>query len=277
MEGVWKTAESSINTAYSSIHKLCHENEFTLNVTVPLIIMLTVYWITSAIFTVLDLTGSPASIVQFKIPELSKTKYPRVTPYKLREVVLQVLINQTVVAVPVIYSCYLLRSRWGYDDGIVVPKLPRFIFDIVVQILTEEVFFYYSHRFLHHPPIYRRYHKKHHEWISPIGVSAIYCHPVEHVLSNVLPTFAGSVVAGCHVSSLWAWLTFATFYGVVVHSGYHLPFTPTPEFHHFHHQKFNENFGVAGILDWFHGTDKNFRKSQAYARNKVLLSLTPIR
>ncbi|XP_054720635.1 fatty acid hydroxylase domain-containing protein 2-like [Uloborus diversus] len=276
MEETRESIESMIEATYSSFHVFCGGNEFVLNVCVPFMILLTVYWSVSALFIVVDLTGKPNFIVQFKVPDQSQTQYPRVNHDKLWGVVSQVLFNQTVIAVPVIYACYVLKYRLGYDNGQSIPKWHRFIFDIVAQILTEEVLFYYSHRCLHNPLFYRRYHKKHHEWISPIAVGAIYCHPVEHLLSNLLPTFAGSVVIGCHATSLWAWLAYATFYGVVVHSGYHLPFTPTPEFHHYHHQKFNENFGVIGILDWLHGTDKNFRKSLSYSRDKVLLTLTPL-
>lgn len=108
----------------------------------------------------------------------------------------------------------------------------------IINLITDLSGHYISFlRLLHHPLFYKKYHKRHHEWISPVGVSAIYCHPVEHVLSNVLPTYAGSVVGGIHVTSLWLWLAFATTYGVIVHSGYHLPLTPTPEFHNYHHLK----------------------------------------
>ncbi|GBO45649.1 hypothetical protein AVEN_222074-1 [Araneus ventricosus] len=41
-------------------------------------------------------------------------------------------------------------------------------------------------------------------------------------------------------------------------------------------RRFNKNFGVAGILDWLHGTDKHFRKSEAHKRDMVLFSLTPL-
>jgi sterol desaturase/sphingolipid hydroxylase (fatty acid hydroxylase superfamily) len=52
-------------------------------------------------------------------------------------------------------------------------------------LLVHELCFYYSHRLLHHPSIYPRVHKKHHEFTAPIALAAAYAHPIEHIVSNV--------------------------------------------------------------------------------------------
>ncbi|KAK7496481.1 hypothetical protein BaRGS_00012403, partial [Batillaria attramentaria] len=62
----------------------------------------------------------------------------------------------------------------------------------------------------------------------------------------------------------------------ITHSGYHFPGFPSPEFHDFHHLKFNTNYGSLGIMDRLHGTDVMFRQSEARARHRVFFSLTPI-
>lgn len=41
--------------------------------------------------------------------------------------------------------------------------------------------------------------------------------------------------------------------------------------------RFSNCYGVLGILDWFHGTDLEFRKTMAYPRHRILKSLTPAR
>lgn len=43
------------------------------------------------------------------------------------------------------------------------------------------------------------------------------------------------------------------------HSGFHFPLMASPEAHDFHHLKFNQCYGVLGVLDWLHGTDTLFR------------------
>jgi fatty acid hydroxylase domain-containing protein 2 len=89
------------------------------------------------------------------------------------------------------------------------------------------------------------------------------------------------------------WFTLAIFSTITVHSGYHLPLMLSPEFHDFHHLKFNTCYGVIGLLDCacvvdeahhrpdarladLHGTDSLFRSSPQFKNHKILLSLKPL-
>jgi methylsterol monooxygenase len=40
--------------------------------------------------------------------------------------------------------------------------------------------------------------------------------------------------------------------------------------------RFNQNYGVLGVLDRLHGTDNQFRASKAYERHFLLLGFTPM-
>lgn len=40
--------------------------------------------------------------------------------------------------------------------------------------------------------------------------------------------------------------------------------------------RFNQCFGVFGVLDRLHGTDDKFRQSKQYERHTLLTSLTPL-
>lgn len=96
---------------------------------------------------------------------------------------------------------------------------------------------YYSCRLLHHPRIYKYIHKIHHEWTAPISITAIYAHPIEHLISNVFPVLMGPLVMGSHVATCWLWFALAISTTLVSHCGYHLPLLPSPEAHDYHHQK----------------------------------------
>ena len=93
-------------------------------------------------------------------------------------------------------------------------------------------------RLLHSPYLYRFIHKRHHEWTAPIAVTAMYCHPFENIFSNVLPIFLGVFIMGSHVATAWLWFSLAILFTLNSHSGYHLPFLPSPEAHDFHHLKY---------------------------------------
>nr|KAG5695760.1 hypothetical protein BaRGS_013848 [Batillaria attramentaria] len=157
--------------------------------------------------------------------------------------------------------------------------LPTFhwaLFELIVFVLVEEIGFYYSHRLMHHPKIYKYIHKRHHEWTAPIGIVSIYAHPVEHVLSNLIPPALGPILMGAHLANAWLWFGLALLSTTVAHCGYHFPFLPSPEAHDYHHLKFNQNYGVLGVLDRLHGTDNMFRASKAYERHFLLLGFTPM-
>eukprot|EP00794_Sanderia_malayensis_P004509 gene4509-5106_t len=117
----------------------------------------------------------------------------------------------------------------------------------------------------------------HHEWTAPIAIIAIYAHPIEHIIANLGPIFLGPVLMGSHIATFWLWFCLAYMSTIISHSGYHLPFLPSPEAHDFHHLKFTNNFGVLGVLDRLHGTDDMFRKTKCYDRHIMLLGMTPLK
>ena len=170
-------------------------------------------------------------------------------------------------------------------------------------------------RILHHPLLYKYIHKKHHQWTSPIAITAVYCHPLEHLLSNTIPPvlviisikidqnvytillLQGPTLMSSHLAVSWLWYSIAIITTLNDHSGYHFPGFRSPEAHDYHHLKvinckyfvfyfvnlifiisqFTECYGVLGILDFLHGTDRQFRSSAPYRRHTMFWSLEPIR
>ncbi|KAL1511302.1 hypothetical protein AB1Y20_006107 [Prymnesium parvum] len=129
---------------------------------------------------------------------------------------------------------------------------------LAAHILVNEVLFFYSHWALHQGALYRRIHKIHHEFTAPYALAALYAHPVEFVVADLIPFTAGFFVFRPHIFFVFMWITGACLGTQTHHSGYRLPwiasFDEQPNFHDFHHKRFNCCYGTLGWLDALHGT-----------------------
>lgn len=141
------------------------------------------------------------------------------------------------MAIPVTIATYHLFGYRGMEDTRTMPTFQRLMFDLVALIIIEEIVFYYSHRLLHAKFIYKYIHKQHHEWQSPISITAEYANPIEHFLSNLLPPIMGIVIMKSHMFTCWVWFTMVILSTLKDHSGYHFPFFPANEMHDYHHLK----------------------------------------
>lgn len=274
LQRFWGASGDFWQKQWERVYDLFGHDHFFLGVIGTTLYGMLVFWLANLFLLILDVTGKPSILLRYKVQPDKNVPVPR---EQLLRAIKLVVFNQTVVGIPVASAVYYLMKWRGCSMG--PEDLPTFqwaLFELIVFVLVEELGFYYSHRLLHHPRLYKYIHKRHHEWTAPIGIVSIYAHPVEHILSNLIPPALGPILMGGHLATSWLWFGLALLSTTVAHCGYHFPFLPSPEAHDYHHLKFNQNYGVLGVLDRLHGTDNMFRASKAYERHFLLLGFIPM-
>jgi len=127
------------------------------------------------------------------------------------------------------------------------------IFSTLYVILLHDAWFYWAHRFMHHPKVYKLVHKIHHESTDPSPFTAFSFHPLEAVIeSTAFITFA--FIFPLHLFALLSWQMIQMILNVIAHLGYEifpkgfnthwLYRWKAPSTHHnMHHERFNGNYG----------------------------------
>ena len=240
-------------------------NPYLYRVLATYIFSTLLYFVYGSFYAIMDVTLSPQMLRKYKTQLGANEPIDWV---KYNNMMRQVLFNNLVVSFVAGHVGYLVglwvNGRESEESIRRLPALSTILWQFPVLLLIREVPFYYSHVLLHHRLFYKRFHKMHHEWTAPVAMAGTYAHPVEHIVSNLFPVAVGPMLLKCHVVTAWIWYIYAVGYTVTTHSGYHLPWMMSTEYHDYHHLKSNLNYGtqVGGVgwsfLDWLHGTDEKF-------------------
>lgn len=122
-----------------------------------------------------------------------------------------------------------------------------------ILLLIDDTWFYWSHRLLHHPKIYKYIHREHHKSIDVNPFTSMSFHFLEAIIltlwilpvSFIFPIYAPALL----VLQVWGLLD-----NVKAHLGYELypswwnksvfGFMTSSTHHNMHHGKFNGNYGL---------------------------------
>ena len=138
---------------------------------------------------------------------------------------------------------------------------------VLVYLAAHDSWFYWTHRLMHRPRIYKRMHAVHHASRDPTAWAAMSFHPLESLTGAiVIPLLVLSVPI--HYGALLVVLTVMTVMGVTNHMGWELfprwlvrgpagEWLITASHHQRHHEKYLCNFGLYfRFWDRVCGTDR---------------------
>lgn len=143
--------------------------------------------------------------------------------------------------------------------------------NLLLMIIVDDTLFYWSHRLLHLPMFFEKFHKQHHTYKVTVAIVAMHAHPIEYLITGVLPTYAVPMLlrVNSHVITLYLFGIFQMMHQLEAHSGFEfpwspfgvLPFSQNISVHDFHHSHYIGNFGKYFTLwDSVCGTNKIYLK-----------------
>ena len=148
-----------------------------------------------------------------------------------------------------------------------------FILSFVLMTLLHDTYFYWAHRLMHHPKIYRHVHLVHHKSTSPSPWAAYSFHPFEAMIeAGIFWLFV--LVMPLHPLALFSFLLYMITRNVLGHLGIELfpkwflrtkwlSWHTTTTHHDLHHKNFNSNYGLyfSWWDKWMGTEDKNYQET----------------
>ena len=132
---------------------------------------------------------------------------------------------------------------WGY-----------YFFSLAFMIAAHDTYFYWMHRLMHLPKLFRIFHLVHHKSNNPTPFTAFSFHPLEAVVEfGIIPIIA--LVMPVHFTAFILFTLWSIAFNVLGHTGYEFApswFTThpvfkwlnTPTHHNMHHTKSQHNYSL---------------------------------
>lgn len=125
---------------------------------------------------------------------------------------------------------------------------------VLIFLFIQDTYFYWTHRLMHRPRLFRVMHKVHHDSLQPTPWAAFSFHPYEALL-GVIPIPLLVFLIPLHVGALVFILIFMTVCSVLNHTGYEIfpdrwlrglmgRHMISAAHHNLHHQRYKCNYAL---------------------------------
>ncbi len=169
--------------------------------------------------------------------------------------VVTVLIFSSVIHFTFFRYEHHTNTYWDIDEY----GYPYLIFTFFWMLFLHDTWFYWWHRAMHHPLLFKRVHLVHHKSTNPSPWTAYAFHPFEAIIEvGIHPLLAFTLPI--YTPALAAFFMFQIIYNVYGHLGFELypkgfykhwlgRWINTSVAHNLHHKKFKGNYGLY-LLFW---------------------------
>lgn len=183
-------------------------------------------------------------------------RFPKMKDYRRDFLYSMLTISIFAIVSLLVFDVYYEHTR--LYDNISDRSIGYYIGMYVVMFFIHDTYFYWIHRLMHLPRLYRRIHLVHHKSTNPSPWTAYAFHPLEAVLEvGILPLLAFTLPI--HREALGWFFLFQIMYNIYGHLGYELyprnfhktwigRYVNTSVAHNIHHHKFTGNFGLYTII-----------------------------
>ena len=183
-------------------------------------------------------------------------KFPKLGDYG-RDILysgITILIFATMAAfVFVVLDPYTFYYREGEKYGWFY-----FFLSFPMMVLVHDAYFYWMHRLMHHPKLFKAVHRVHHQSTNPSPWTAYAFHPLEAVIEAGIILVLGFAMP-VHLGAFAIFMLFQITYNVCGHLGYELypknfhrsaigKWINTSTAHNQHHQFFHGNYGLYTLI-----------------------------
>ena len=146
------------------------------------------------------------------------------------------------------------REYTQYYSDIHAYSLTWFWISIGLTVIIHDTYFYWAHRFMHLPVIYRKVHLTHHRSVNPSPWAAFAFHPLEALVeAGIIPILF--LVMPLHPYAFLGFVFIMLLFNVYGHLGYELfpkssyrnplgKWINSGVYHNLHHERFTGNYGL---------------------------------